>query len=317
MNNASLDGRMWSDFFKQPSITARTKKLLNAGEGVFTIGSCFALEVRKALAAEGFATYPNYAGVPYDRATEIFDLIPEREMPAHYDTFTMRQEIEAALGVWRDRESGYWPVSGRQVNTMLGVDEVMQDPYRKLTYASSMEGLTRLSNRITAAVRDGIEASRVIVITLGLTEVWQHIQTGKFICRPPNTGYGGGKNLAQFKLSTFQENYENTKAILDLLLSRYPDKHVVISVSPVRLERTYSDVDVGTANLESKSILRAVAGQISREYPDFVMYYPSYEMAMFGLGAITGTGKVFEEDGRHVRSAFVDNVTKSFIKLIT
>ena len=35
------------------------RKVLLKGEGVLTIGSCFALEVRRALAAEGFPTYPN------------------------------------------------------------------------------------------------------------------------------------------------------------------------------------------------------------------------------------------------------------------
>jgi hypothetical protein len=317
LEESPLDLRNLADFIRKPAIGLHPRKLLNPGDAVFTIGSCFALNVRRALAAGGFATYPNYAGVDYDRTHEIFDQIPKREMPLHYDTFTMRQEFEAALGVWKDRERGYWPVRDALVNQLLKAEEVSQDPYRKLTYATTPQRLGELSNRVTAAVREGLETSRLIVITLGLTEVWQHNETGKYLCRPPTTGYGGGEGRATFRLSTFTENYENVKAMLNLLFTTFPDRHVVLSVSPVRLERTYSNMDVGTANIESKSILRAVAGQISREYPDQVTYYPSFEMAMGGLGALTGTGSVFESDGRHVRQDFVDRVVGTFIAQVT
>jgi len=236
-------------------------------------------------------------------------------MPAHYDTFTMRQEFEAAFGIWNDREAGYWQVSGRPANNLLQAETVYQDPFRKAVFAHTRERLVALSNRITDVVREGIDRSNVIVLTLGLTEVWQHKETGRYICRPPNAGYGGGKGLANFNASKFLENYENVKAILDLLFARHPDKHVVISVSPVRLEATFRPLDIGTANLESKSILRAVAGQIASEYPERVLYFPSYEIAMLELGATAGTTTVFEEDGRHVQPAFVQRIIEAFVKL--
>ena len=306
----------WPDFFKGPSVTADPRKLLVPGGAVFTMGSCFALEVRRAMTKMGFATYPSYSAVAVEPGVEMFDKIPEgQEMPAHYDTFTMRQEFEAAFGIWNDREKGYWEVSGRPANKLLQADTVYQDPFRKAVFAHTRERLAALSNRITDVVREGIERSNVIVLTLGLTEVWQHKETGRYICRPPTAGYGGGAGLARFKASRFLENYENVKAILDLLFARYPDKHVVISVSPVRLEATYRPLDIGTANLESKSILRAVAGQIASEYPERVLYFPSYEIAMLELGATTGTTTVFEPDGRHVQPAFVQRIIEAFVKL--
>ncbi|MGE3336045.1 MAG: GSCFA domain-containing protein [Rhodospirillaceae bacterium] len=306
------------NFFRSPQIAVTPKKLLDPGDAVFTIGSCFALEVRRALKAAGFATYPDYAAVAYDRAAEIFDKIPEREMPAHYDTFTMRQEIEAALGVWTDREAGFLEVRNAPVNDMLKAPTAVQDPFRKLTYATTAARLRDLSARIDQVVREGLERARLFVITLGLTETWQDNKTGKYICRPPGAGYGGGDaSTATFRASTFQQNYDNTKAMIDLLLSRFPGKHIVLSVSPVRLEKTFRAMDVGTANVESKSILRAVAGQISDEYRQSVTYYPSYEMALGQLGALTGTKGVFEDDGRHVRRDFVNAVTQTFVKLIT
>src|SRR5262249_19790413 len=92
---------------------------------------------------------------------------------------------------------------------------------------------------------------------------------------------------------------------------RFPQKHVVITVSPVPLARTFSPYDVGTANLESKSILRAVAGQIAREYADRVSYFPSYEMAT--ILPIP----VYKPDKRHVLPTFADQVVGEFIRLFS
>src|SRR5690242_9536169 len=100
--------KRWEDFYEAPSVVVQPRKLLGPDDTIFTMGSCFAEEVRKALGTEGYVTYPDYRGVPLDRVQEMFDRIPDREMPPHYDTFTMLQEFEAAFGLWPDREEGFW-----------------------------------------------------------------------------------------------------------------------------------------------------------------------------------------------------------------
>jgi hypothetical protein len=300
----------WKHFHPTRRLSFPTRKIVKPGTRIFTMGSCFAMELRRALGGRGFKMYPDYAAVPYDRSVQVFDKIPERETLAHYDTFSMRQEFEAALGGWADRPSGFWPVTNAPANKILGGEEVYQDPYRKLVYAKTRPLLETLADRVTAAIRDGIERSDVIVLTLGLTEVWRHKLTGRYLCRPPGTGLGGGIGLAEFRQSTFLENYQNMRALLDLLFARYPEKEVVISVSPVALEATYSQFDVGTANNESKAILRAVAAQICREY-DRIMYFPSYEMAtLLKL-------QVYEDDGRHVLRSFADYVIGEFLSAVS
>jgi hypothetical protein len=147
-----------------------------------------------------------------------------------------------------------------------------------------MDSLCALSERITQAIAAGLEASDVIILTLGLTEAWQHNQTGFYACQPPGAGLGSATDAMTFRPSTFLENYNNVRRILDLTWERYSSKQFIISVSPVRLDSTFTKTDVGTANLESKSILRAVAGQIARENPERVYYLPSYEAAMLGVG---------------------------------
>ena len=65
--------------------------------------------------------------------------------------------------------------------------------------------------------------------------------------------------FGQLVHDTFGRAADCVKAALDLLFSRYPEKNVVLTVSPVPLAMTYASTDIGTANMESKSILRAVA----------------------------------------------------------
>ena len=302
------DPRYWADYKRAPILAIERRPLLDAGTKVFTMGSCFAMEVRRALIEKGYDVYPKYRDLNFDRATQIFDQLPQRDAIAHYDTFCIRQEFEAAFGLFPDRAAGFHTVEGSQANQHLNAPTVYQDPYRKLNYAADRPLLEDLAAKIDQMLYTGIAKSDVLVLTLGLTEVWRHNHTGRYFCRPPGSGFGGGKGQATFRQSTFVENYENMRATLDLLFKHFPEKQVVLSVSPVPLERTFANTDIGTANLESKSILRAVAGQICREYAKNVMYLPSYEMATIMPGA------VFQEDGRHVLPAFVDQVMSAFFK---
>jgi hypothetical protein len=283
------------------------KPLIDANSRVFAMGSCFAQEIRYALQGKGMRVFPDYVAVPFNPATQIFDKIPERDFIPHYDTFVIRQEFESMLGLWPDRAKGFWPVTNAFANQILNAETIYQEPYRKITYAKTPELLADLSDKVTQVMREGLEQADVVVITLGLTEVWRHLKTGKYLCRPPATGYGGGENMAEFRQSTFLENYLNMKAVFDQLFVRFPNKQVVLTVSPVPLEATYTQFDVGTANTESKSILRAVAGQICREYKN-VTYFPSYEMATI-LG-----WPVFKEDGRHVLPEFAARVVEGFFR---
>jgi hypothetical protein len=302
------DLRLWENFHATPGLSLIPRKILSRDQPVFTMGSCFAGEIRRALRKAGFTIFPDYTAVPFDPSSTVFDKIPQDDCIAHYDTFVIRQEFESAFGLWPDRDAGIWEVRERFINQKLSADVIFQEPSRKRIYSKSREELQALTDGVSAAIRTGIEQSNLLVITLGLTEVWRHNLTGRHICRPPETGLGGGAGLATFRQSTFSENYENVKATLDLLFAHYPDKQVLLTVSPVPLAMTYSKTDVATANTESKSILRAVAGQISREYGSNLLYFPSYEMAT------ALPGPVFQPDGRHVLPAFAQRVVETFVR---
>ncbi len=90
------------------------------------------------------------------------------------------------------------------------------------------------------------------------------------------------------------------------MLNKINKCKVILTTSPVPLAMTFREVDHVIANTESKSILRAVCGQIEREY-DNVIYYPSYELAIH-----TDRPTVFKPDGRHVKSKFISFIMSHF-----
>lgn len=301
------DLRIWRNFIATPGFYTPRKQLIGPGTKVFTMGSCFALEVRRALQRSGQEVFPNYLSVKYRLGENQFSSFTETcEFQPHYDTFGIRQEFETALGLWKDRRDGFLAYSGTKLNQQLGWDTIYQDPFRKVTWGKSRALLDEVVDQVDRVVINGVAEADVLVITLGLTEAWRGNKTGKYFCQVPRAE---GENGATFHPSTFLENYNNMRATFDMLFARYPEKQVILSVSPIPLDSTFrKHMDVGTANTESKSILRAVAGQICREYESNVTYFPSFEMAN-----LLPREHVFQDDVRHVQPAFADRVVKGFL----
>ncbi len=94
-------------------------------------------------------------------------------------------------------------------------------------------------------------------------------------------------------------------ARLELMHVR-PDIKIIVTVSPVPLDSTFSGGDVVVANAASKSMLRATAHRFSSRY-DNVDYFPSFEMVTYSDPTMA-----FRPDRRHVTGAMVDQITGLF-----
>ena len=86
-----------------------------------------------------------------------------------------------------------------------------------------------------------------------------------------------------------------------------PSLRFLFTVSPVPLTATMSGRHVLVATMESKSILRAVAGSVAREL-EFADYFPSYEI----INATPFRGTFFEANQRNVNHAGVAHVMSQF-----
>jgi hypothetical protein len=153
-------------------------------------------------------------------------------------------------------------------------------------------------------MRDAITQSDVYVLTLGLTEVWRNNRNGLYANQIPDHGTGGRIPGFTFERSSYEQNLGNMRTVCALLAEHFPEKKIILTVSPVPLRRTFSGNDIVVANMESKSILRAVAAAISTEFSN-VIYWPSFEIALMH--------DLYEEDGRHVRPEGVRAIIDQFL----
>jgi hypothetical protein len=155
---------------------------------ITSMGSCFAREIKTVLVREGY----NY-------------LVEERDHPASkhagaawervYNTFCMRQIFEytfenrrPALRWWRA------PVSG-----------VVQDPYRRIILYPDIETAETDFARHCESSKRVLESAEVLIITLGLTEIWEDSEDRWVICLPsgPYVNEGGDMSRYRFRASGF------------------------------------------------------------------------------------------------------------------
>jgi len=291
----------WADTARGTRLTFARSPIIRKTDKVFTMGSCFAREISYVLRDTGFRLFPRYSEIDFDKATQKPFKIKRRNHMNHYNTFTIRYEFEHAFA-----NTHYGIEDFIKLPEPLQLDrQVWQDPYRRQIYAVTDAALLDLSRKIGQCIRHGVLESDVYVITLGLTEVWRNNANGRVFNQLP---FGADdpamRDNFTFVQSGYQENYENMRWVCAQILERFPERKIIVTVSPVALRRTFSGSDVITANTESKSILRAVAGALHREFPN-VVYWPSYEIAM--------AQDVYEDDGRHVTPAGVKQIVDQFV----
>ena len=282
-------------------ITHRRNELFQAGTGVFTIGSCFAESIRKALDANGYAARPRYQDLDVDVATQMAGPLQHIN---YYTTFSIRQEIERVLD-GLGPEPIHLPVKPGKWKVLFQEWEALwQDPLRHGVVALTEEGILDVMAKVDAITRDALERADAFVITLGLIESWVDTVTGRHVWSSKVRNVSPEPDRFTFHLSNYQENYENIRWVCQTISDRFPGKPIVLTVSPVGLLSTFSGRDIVVANTYSKSVLRAVAGAIDGEFAN-VTYWPSYEFAM--------STDIYVEDGRHVLPQGVEYIVGSFL----
>jgi len=251
---------------------------------IFTMGSCFAYEIYCHLRDKGYNVLTR----------QLSDIEPEL---LWYNTYTMRYEFEKVVGKFTQEKSDYW-------STHRG----FQDPYRRFVFGSTVSELFRKTRELDRIIHEGITSADIVVLTLGLTEVFFQNTNHNAICATPGYGSGGGHDT-YVRFTEYGENFDNVDRIIHLIKDINPKAKVIITVSPVPLGSTYSNSDHAVANTESKSILRAVAGAIVRKHSDMCYYFHSYELANS-----YDRSKVFIDDARHVNRSFVAYIMHEFEK---
>ena len=269
---------------------------------VVTFGSCFAQHIGRALRARGFQWYIAEHAPPgmsdANRVLYNYDLFSCRTGNI-YTASLLKQWVGWALGETHPPEE-YWVMGGRYF-----------DPFRP---AIEPDGFVSLKEMLAsrdyaiAAFRRSIAAARYFVFTLGLTESWINAENRYEYPMCPGTVAGTfDPERHAFKNQNFE--FVRTQLLDALARMRKFNKKlkVILTVSPVPLTATNSGRHVLTATMESKSVLRSVAGQL-RNGHWWIDYFPSYEI----ISSPVFGGRFFEANLRSVSKAGVDFVMDSF-----
>lgn len=175
---------------------------------------------------------------------------------------------------------------------------------------ASVSEMRRLRQQTIVAFRKCITDASVFVFTLGLTESWFNTQQGYEYPMCPGTA-GGEFNPDQhrFRNQSFDEVRAALQQSIQLMRDVNPGLRFLLTVSPVPLTATYSNRHVITATMESKSILRAVAGELSQDNP-LIDYFPSYEI----INSPAFRSVFFEPNMRSVGARGVEFVMQTFFR---
>lgn len=276
---------------------------MRKSDRIATAGSCFAQHIGNNLAARGAAF------MDMESAPPVFDNAAEARKWGYgvfscrygniYTTRQLTQLFEEAHGK-RTPVERVWEKDGRFYDALRpSVDPVGQD---------SVETVLALRALHLAAVRRMFAELDVFVFTMGLTEGWENADDGTMFAVAPGTAAGTYDPTRHvFRNLRAAEIRADMLAFWDRLRAVNPRARMLLTVSPVPLAATATQNHVLVATTYSKSVLRAVAGELAEDVDD-IYYFPSYEI----ISSHPGRGMFYEPDLRNVNMFGVNYVMSHF-----
>lgn len=295
--NKSLDAatRLTSDSFVE--LAHDPKFLLPKNSSFFCIGSCFARNIEGILIKNGYNTLSTELELPSEA---IVNTKSSAGVLTKFNTFSMLNEVEVAFGLKTNQDEGLVKIS----------DGSYYDP--------QLHSVPYLNYECALETRKGVEkcfrkidGSDVVIITLGLTEMWwDDVLDIPLNAGRPNWRSAIKEGRYSFRNPSYNIIKENVRKLCYTINTMGKEGvKIILTVSPVPLQRTFSDKDIIVANNYSKSCLRTVAQEIMDEY-EYVDYFPSYEKVLYSPRAHT-----WHEDQRHVETKIVNEITSQFLDL--
>ncbi|MEH6721817.1 MAG: GSCFA domain-containing protein [Aurantimonas endophytica] len=250
------------------------------GSTVFTIGSCFARNVEDALVSAGVEVPTMQFSAPQSEAPGRVNRILNQ-----YNPGSMLQAVEAI-----NAESHSHALNEGKLGV---VDLLLATGSRPVSIERALER----RGQIRDLYERGLESADTVLITLGLVECWRDDETGLWLNEVPADKIRAGDTRYSFHRLDVAQSTDLIAQMVEALGT----KNIVLTVSPVPLQATFSDYDCTVANAYSKATLRLCADRIASDFPN-VDYFPSYEMVtLMGLPA-------FGVDNVHVSNSVVGNV---------
>ncbi len=258
-------------------------------DSFFCMGSCFAQHVGAVIANRGYSVLTHrlnpYAEGDWGGSNHLI----------RYNILALRNEFKWALdpgaayseAVWVEEGSGVW-----------------MDPTGHYHHSGFARDRLAQMRQFTLAVTRTLQQAKVVVVTLGLVEVWYDKKLSLDLnLQPSRAAMRAEPDRFVLRVLSYEEILAALEDIHGLL-SRFgqPGVRMLLTTSPVPLQSTYRGQDVLVANMYSKSVQRAAAEAFVLRHGD-VDYFPSYEAITMGMGDF-----VWKDDQRHVTEMAVDGI---------
>ena len=271
---------------------------IEPGAKVFSIGSCFARNIEVELVKHGFdAVAVRHLG--------------NAELMNKYNPYSMLDEVKWAIG-----EQPRLTIDQRlfEVGDNAYVDMHLHQgaPISKEDCIQNVA----LSN----ALHSELIACPYIIITLGLAEIWYDNETATCLNEPANIirFYRHSDSVKElfrkrfvFRVMDYFEVYTATRDLIDALRKASKACKIILTVSPVPMSTTFSGKEILSANMYSKSVLRAAAEQVCAGF-EHVDYFPSYESVMLSPRDTT-----WKDDYLHLKQEVVSLNVERMIERYT
>ena len=284
---------------KKFDITSNTK--------IATAGSCFAQHITSHLKKNGYNVLdvePPPPGLP----NKLHHKFGFTMFSARYgNIYTVRQLLQLAQEVAGrfNPQNFIWEKNGKFYDALR--------PAIEPEGLNSPEEVMEHRHFHISRVKELFENLDLFILTLGLTEMWMHKESGTVYPTAPGTLVGEfNSNLYEFKNVQFGEIIEDFNDFQNVMLNIRGGKpfNVLLTVSPVPLTASASGKHILISNTYSKSTLRSVAGQLSTNNTN-VDYFPSYEIATNPRMHSTA----FSDNLRSVRDETVDLIMRHFFSV--
>lgn len=272
---------------------------------IATAGSCFAQHIATHLKSSGYIILDKEPPAYYGKSPENFgqnfgyNLYSARYGNIYHVRQLLQLAKESILGVVNKDDLCWIGKNGKFHDSMR--------PTVEPEGLNSEEEVVLHRQKHIQSVKELLEEANIFIFTLGLTEAWVNKQTGRVYPMCPGT-FAGTFDEEKYEFINFNYNeiYNDLIEFIELVKSINPTIKFILTVSPVPLTATASNNHVIVATTYSKSILRAVAGEVSiREDVD---YFPSYEI----IASHWSKGFFYESNMRSVNKGGVDVVMKVF-----
>ncbi len=271
------------------------KFLLSPDDSFFCMGSCFARNVEEHLIYSGRKVLSKRIVCPAEEWPNRVNGFVNK-----FTTSSMLNEIEWMLGPPPLDERLFEQTSQGWVDLQLapGVRPVV---------------LERAIERRAYLMRDYFNRLReasVVVLTLGLNEVWKDAKSGRYLNAAPSF-YSVRREPGRYALeiTDVDANVSALERFHAALVQLQPSARVIVTVSPVPMRDTFSGKDVAVANTLSKATLRVAAEAFARSHAN-VDYFPTLDMI-----SLSPRNLAYGADCMHVTDQAVGMIMRLFLRL--